>query len=215
MGAHQKVIIFNGPPNCGKDTASEAVRSFVQINAPWMKPTHMKYSEVLKKGAHSLYAAFHGWDFYDGEGRKEKNDPTGDFLGLSPRQAYIELFNALERLHGPEVLGWIMRKRISRSSHNGLIVCSDGGRPPELNPIIEYVGAKNVLIVEIHATGVTFADHNDIRSYVGDEVKKKHPGVTVVKIPNNIGTRSDRDIFKVLCQGVAKNWLDIEEKEDA
>jgi len=180
-----------------------------------MKPTHMKFSEPLKKGAHALYSAFHGWEFYDEDGRKDKNNPTGDFLGLSPRQAYIEMFNALEKLHGPEALGYIMRKRIVRNSFAGVVVCSDGGRLADLVPIIEHVGEKNVLIVEIHATGVTFDTHNDIRYYVGEEVLEKYPKVTVKKLPNRIGGRSDKEIFKILCQGVVKVWLDIEEKENA
>ena len=212
MSHHQKIIIFNGPPDSGKDFASEAVRSFVQIHAPWMKPTHMKFSEPLKKGAHYLYAAFHGWDYYDGDGRRDKNNPTGDFLGLSPRQAYIEMFNALERLHGPEALGYIARKRIVRNSFNGVVVFSDGGRLPDLAPLIEHVGEKNVLVVELHPTPVGEWDN---RKYVGDEVQAKYPKVTVKKIPNKIGGRSDKEIFKMLCQGVAKNWLDIEEREDA
>ena len=212
---HQKLIVFNGPPDCGKDTASDAVRSYIQIHATWMKPIHMKFSEPLKQGAHALYSAFHNYDFYDKDGRHDKNAPSGDFLGLTPRQAYIEMFNALERLHGPEVLGYIMRKRLVRNSFHSVVVCSDGGRMGDLSPVIAHVGEHNVLIVEIHATGVTFETHKDIRSYIGDEVKAKFPGVTVKRIPNKIGDRSDREIFRMLCQGVAKNWLDITEKEDA
>lgn len=212
MANHQKIIVFNGPPDCGKDTASDAVRSYIQIHATWMRPTHMKFAEPLKQGAHALYSAFHNYDYYDNDGRREKNNPSGDFLGLSPRQAYIEMFNALERLHGPEALGYIMRKRLVRNSFNSVVVCSDGGRLGDLAPVIEHVGQKNVLIVEIHATGVTEWDN---RCYIGDDVQAMYPDVTVKKIPNKIGGRSDREIFRMLCQGVAKNWLDITEKEDA
>jgi len=209
----KKIIIFNGPPNCGKDFASNAVLSYVRINANWWNPVHMKFSEPLKKGAHALYGSFHSWDYYDGDGRDEKNTPTGDFLGLSPRQAYIEMFNALERLHGPEALGYIMRKRIVRNHHATVVVCSDGGRLADLSPIIDFFGQDSVLVVEIHATGVELTWDN--RMYVGDEVQAKYPDVTVKRIPNKIGGRADKDLFKILCQGTAKNWLKIEEKETA
>jgi len=173
----------------------------------------MKFSEPLKKGAHALYDSFHSWDYYDGAGEAEKNIPGGDFFGLTPRQAYIEMFNTLERLHGPEALGYIMRRRIVRNSTHGVVVCSDGGRVPDLVPIIDFFGEESLLITEIHATGVAFEDHNDIRAYVGDDIKAKYPKVTVKKIPNKIGGRSDKDLFKILCQGVVKNFLEIEEPE--
>lgn len=209
---HRKIIIFNGPPGCGKDTGSEAVRSFVQIHAAYLKPTHMKFAEPLKKGIHDLYCAFHPWDYYDSnEGRKDKDKPCGDFFGLTPREIYIQAFEFLEMLHGGEALGYIMRKRIVRNSFNSVVVISDAGRMGDLEPIIDLVGEHNILIVEVYPSPAIEWDN---RKHIGDEVKAKFPHAHVTKIPNKIGDRSDRDIFRMLCQGVAKNFLKIEERED-
>lgn len=208
----RKVIIFNGPPGSGKDTGSEALRSFVQIHAPYLKPTHMKFSEPLKRAAHALYAVFHNWDYYDTkEGAPYKNMSSGDFLGLSPREAYIEMFRKLAELHDERALGFVMRKRIVRNNFNSVVICSDGGRLADLEPVINLVGQRNILVVEVHATGITW--DRDIRHYIGAEVQEKFPHVQVIKLPNTIGTREDKELFKMLCQGVAKKFLGIEERE--
>lgn len=207
----RKVIIFNGPPGAGKDFASDAVRSYIQINAPWMKPTHIKFSEPLKRAAHALYAAFHSWDYYDSkDGRPQKGASNGDFLGLSPREAYIEMFNKLAELHDSRALGFIMRKRMVRSNFNSVFVMSDGGRVDDLRPVIDLVGERNVLIIEIHTVGANWDGDN--RTYIGNNVLADYPNVTVMKLPNTIGDREDRDIFRMLCQGAVKKFLNIEEK---
>lgn len=208
----RKLIVFNGPPGVGKDTAAEAVRSFVSINAQYLRPRHMKFAEPLKKAAHALYAAHHGWEYYDShEGRSQKGLANGDFLGLSPRQAYIEMHQKiLKELHGPEALGFILKKRMIRE-HSQFYVLSDSGFIEELAPIIDWIGQRGTMIVELHAAGKDFT--GDSRGYIGDAVAAKYPKVTVKKLTNPIGDRDDLALFKILCQGLAKNFLGIEEKD--
>lgn len=208
----RKVIVFNGPPDVGKDTAANYVRSFVQINAPYYYPRHMKFSEPLKRAAHAIYDTFHGWEHYDSrDGRPQKGMSNGDFLGLSPREAYIAMHEKyLKIMHGDDALGWILRKRIVRQNNTKLIVLSDSGFPEELHPIINLVGERNTLIVELHMAGKTF--EGDSRSYIGDAIKATHPKVEVRKLANPFG---EKDLFKMLCEGIAKNFLKIEEKERA
>ena len=209
---NRKVIVFNGPPCCGKDTAAAYALSYIRQHAMYLTPMHMKFAEPLKKAAHDLYAVFHNWDYYDSkDGAPVKNMASGDFLGLSPRDAYIEMSNKLKELHGPSALGYIMRKRMVRHNSVGCFITSDGGFVDELEPLVSLLGQRNVLVVEIHAVDKTFV--GDSRGYVGNDVQMRWPKVTVKKLPNTIGTLEDKEFFKMLVEGTVKGWLGIEEKD--
>lgn len=208
----RKLIFFNGPPQCGKSFGASAVMEFIRANAPWTNVRFMDIAEPMKRAAHALYCTFHSWDYYDTkEGLPEKSLASGDFLGLSPREAYIEMFLDLERRHGPEVLGFIARKRITRAADGLIFVFPNAGRLPELVPLVNTFGANNILVIEVQMMGKTF--DGDIRGYIGDAAKEKWPSITVKKIPNVFGDQEDKDFYRMLCEGTVKNFLKIEEKE--
>lgn len=209
----RKIILFNGPPRCGKSYGSDCVMSFVRRNAAWTNPRLIDAAEPLKKAAHALYCSFHSWDYYDSkDGAHLKSLASGDFLGLSPREAYIAMSETLLKpLHGPEVLGFIMRKRITRESSSKIFVCPNSSFVPELKPLIDLFGQRNVMIIEVHAADKTF--EGDSRGYVGDKAKELYPHMHLVKLPNVFGSPDDKELFKVLCEGAAKKFLKIEEKE--
>lgn len=209
----RKVVFFNGPPRCGKSFGADCMRSFVQINAVYMQPRTLDFAEPLKKAAHALFDAFHSWDYYDTkEGMAQKSLACGDFLGMSPREAYISLSeDYLKPKFGEEALGYILRKRIVRYNGTNFFAVSNCGFLPELSPIVDLVGQRNVMIVEVHSAHRTFDE--DSRGYVGDAAKAEWPHITVKKLPNVIGGAEDRDFFKMLCQGLVKGFLKIEEKD--
>jgi hypothetical protein len=210
----RKFIVINGPPDSGKDTAANFIVSFIRRNAAHLCPMHIKFSEPLKKSAHALFDVFHNWDYYDSkEGRSQKNLANGDFLGLSPREAYIAMHQKiLDEMFGPEALGFIMRKRIVRHNSVQVFISSDGGFVDELEPIINLLGQRSVLLIELHAVGKTFEGDN--RNYCGEEAKKRWPKITLVRLPNTIGSADDKDLFRILCEGTAKKFLQIEEKDE-
>lgn len=209
----RKIVYFNGPPQVGKTFGAEAMRSFVQINATWMRPRHLDAAEPLKKAAHALYSVFNNWDYYDTkDGAPLKGLACGDFLGLSPREAYIALSEEyLKVKHGDEVLGHILRKRIVRENTSQFFVVSNCSFVPELRPVIDLFGQRNVMVIEVHAAGKDFKD--DSRGYVGEQVKKLYPHVQVKKLVNVIGDQEDKEFYKMLCEGLVKNFLNIEEKD--
>lgn len=209
----RKIVLFNGPPQCGKSFGSDCVMSFVRRNAVWTNPRMMDFAEPLKKAAHALYCSFHGWDYYDTkEGAPHKSLPNGDFLGLSPREAYIGLSeDYMKAKHGDEVMGFILKKRITRESSSKVFVVPNSGFVSELQPLIDLFGQRNVLIIEVHAAEKTFA--GDSRGYIGDAAKILYPHISVVKLPNVFGNQDDKDFFKMLCEGTVKKFLKIEEKE--
>lgn len=208
------VIAFNGPPRAGKDTASGAVCAVIRDRATWLQVRHMKMSDPLKKSAHALFAAFHSPDFYDlPENIQQKDLPCGDFLGLSPREVYISLHEEyLKKQFGAGAIGFINRKIMTRMHGARVFVFSDGGFVDEWLPIIEYVGEENFMLVEVHSATKDFS--NDSRGYIGDELKALFPKIKLVKLNNTIGDGQDRELFRVLAQGAAVNFLRHEMKDE-
>lgn len=206
------VIAFNGPPGVGKDTASMAICALIGERAPWLEVRHMKISAPLKAATHALFGAFHSPEYYDGEGRALKDLASGDFLGMSPREAYISLSEEYAKKINPAFFGYIARKAMVASRNTRLFIFSDAGFPIEWGPIIEYVGEKNFLLVQLYATGKDFSQ--DSRGYIGEELKAMFPGITVTNVNNTIGDKQDRELFRVFAQGAALNFLRHEVREE-
>lgn len=204
---NKKAIIINGPPGSGKDTAVRAIQSMIALEGRWMTAKHNKFSEGMKKAVHALYGLFHSPEALENERLKDK--PHSDLFGATPREEYIAMFHYLEQRHGPAVLGKLMEQEMRRQTKIDVHLLSDGGRADEIWPIISYIGAKNLCIIEIHARGKTFKD--DIREYIGNKIKNMQPKITLVKVPNQISDDPlDLELFRGLVQGVAKKFLGIE-----
>lgn len=207
-------IFFNGPPGVGKDTAAQAVAAYISYHAAWMHPLHMKIAEPIKDGAHRLFG-LKSWTtdrFDDPKLAPEKDIPCDEFFGQTPRQAYIDIATYARERFGTEFFGWIARRTMARSRFSQVFIFSDCGFADELGPIVDYVGPKNVLVVEIGAVGKSFA--NDSRGYIGTELKERFPDITVRSIKNEFGDVQDRELFKVYCKGAAKGFLKLEERAE-
>lgn len=209
----KKLILLNGPPGCGKDTGANAICAYVSKHAQYLAPRHFKFAEPLKKAAHALVDAFVSWDHFDRpEWAKLKDVPSGEFFGLSPRELYIKLSEGFAKpVFEKDFFGFVMRKRLGKAQGCMVAVISDAGFVEEVENLVKFVGADRVLILEIHANGKDFS--GDSRGYIGDEIKRLHPEVTLMKIPNDFGDINDRELFKVYCQGAAKKFLKLEERE--
>jgi hypothetical protein len=207
----RRLIVINGPPRVGKDTAQQYISRYVREHMPFSRPMTVKLSEPLKRAAHALYNVFHNWDYYDGEGKSQKGLAVGDFLGLSPRQAYIEMSNKLIEMHGPEVLGFLARKVIVRHNSTSVFIV-DCGMVEELRPLINLVGQRGTCVIEIHAADRSF--ENDSRGYIADKAKAEFPHITTFKIPNVFGDAADKEFFRVMCEGAVKKFLGIREDGD-
>jgi hypothetical protein len=208
------VIAFSGPPHSGKDTATNAVCSVIRERANWMQVRHIKLSEPLKKAVHALFCAFHSPDYYDlPENIAQKDIACGDFFGMTPREAYIAMSEELlKKIAGPAALGYIARKQMTRMQGTRVFIFSDAGFTDEWGPIVDFVGEENFMLVEIHTPNRDFI--NDSRGYIGDELKAKYPKMTLVKLNNVIGDDQDKQLFKILAQGSAINFLRHELKDE-
>lgn len=183
----KRVILFNGPPGSGKDTAALHV---------WSRRhniVHLKFSGTMK-AALPILLGLSKHEVADLE--EHKNDAQNQLAGLSWRQIQIDLSeHFIKPRLGAAAFGHIAVRQIKNSMSN-LILFSDSGFAPEAWPVVQYVGAENVLLVHIHRPGHTF--DGDSRSYI------ELPNITTVAI-HNTGTL---DAFHKRIDGVVSGWLD-------
>lgn len=159
-----RVILLNGPPRCGKDTASEFLCS-------WLNGVPQKISKILKLKTHAFYGLVgldnrpvpHDW-FEDA-----KDEPQACFEGLTPRQAYIAMSEQyIKPVHGDGYLGKVLAGLI-RSSDQILRaerthVVSDSGFRGEAEELVREFGAENIRLVRITRPGYDFK--HDSRGYI-------------------------------------------------
>lgn len=167
-----KIILLNGPPGSGKDTAANFFHD--EYGA-----YHTKFAKALKEATHALYGlGALPDDFFE----STKNKPNAVFFGLSPRQAYIKVSEELVKpALGQRFFGEVMRETCKRAVADGneVIVISDSGFAEEAQPLIREFGVANVRLLQIHAEarGCTF--EGDSRSYISI------PGVAPANVFNN------------------------------
>lgn len=151
-----KILLLNGPPGCGKDFAAELIRSHIPST------TLHKFARVLKERTHALYGVGdRPHDHYE----QCKDEPHADFLGLTPREAYIGVSERyFKPVHGEQVFGKLLAPELARPQVGyGLRVISDSGFLPEAEYLREHFGAHAVKLVSIQRDGTNF--DNDSRSY--------------------------------------------------
>jgi hypothetical protein len=193
------VVLLNGPPRSGKDTAAHGLLMYRPGSVL------LRFSTPLKAATHALFGlrgitADHYEDC--------KDTPSADFMGLSPRQAYIAVSEqAVKRTFGKSFFGRVMVERLRRvrgapspasvSHWPPMAVCPDSGFSIETAPVIREVGAANVILIRVHRPGFDFAQ--DSRSYISLEL------VNTVDV-HNTGTVAD--LQRAVCDAVTK-WLTL------
>ena len=186
----KKIVLLNAPPGAGKDFAAQ----FLVKN---VKDCRLdKFARVLKERTHALYG-FPNRDFMYYEDTKDI--PSTDFLGLTPRQAYIRVSETyFKPTHGARVFGELLSKELSNISEE-VIAISDSGFCEEAKVLIEKYGTSNVLLIKIHREGCDFSE--DSRDYIELPVVSKW-------ILNKGDASFEREVLSFVL-----NWLDNLEEE--
>lgn len=167
-----RTIVFNGPPNSGKDVLGLKVARAFGFNIASFKDSLYDiiadYFQIEKDTILSLC-----------NDRETKEKPSGLLNGLSPRGALIYVSEELIKpTKGEQYFGAKVAERLS-----GTTVLTDGGFDSELAPIVE--ASDYTLIVRLHREGCSF--EGDSRSYISDEIVSV-PGYNVDIIDfNNSG----------------------------
>lgn len=176
----KRVVLFNGPPRSGKDTAAASIPD----------ATLVRFAGALKCATHAAFGLP-----IDLDTEAVKDVAQDVFGGMSPRQAYIAMSEqAVRPVFGLNHWGSVLAARVVRSSAR-LFVIPDSGFASENPPLLEAVGADNVLLIRVHRQGKTF--EGDSRSYI------ELPGVKTVDLLN----AWDVDYLQTMARYQVRIWL--------
>lgn len=159
-----KVVFFNGPPHCGKDTAVRFLLNKYAEGPPY-HARRLSFASPLKLAVHALFAIDNPPGWYEKNDPDYKSNPTHpDFYDQNPRQAYIDMSEKYAKvLYGDDFFGQIALKRMQKQPHVKLWLISDSGFQSEALPVVHRYGKRNVLIVRMTRQGCSF--EGDSRSY--------------------------------------------------
>lgn len=201
----KRVVLLNGPPRCGKDTAAMGlVRGLQGICVP----VHHKFATPLAAGVQGIFGVSRSrWDYLYATA---KETPTPELLGMSPREAMIWLSEeVMKPKFGKDVFGRIAAEQIAMMK-DAVVVISDCGFAEEIIPVAREVGWENILIVNIYRPGCTYA--SDSRSYITPDLlyaaSAENPDPTFVQ-PDFLEVVNRKDIFAFrdeVIDGVTR-WL--------
>ena len=182
----KQLILFNGPPRSGKDTAADFV---------WHRYRNVrrfKLSQPLKDG---IKAFFNLTDAQVQHLEKNKSIPDPLLFNQSYRDVQISMSEhwAKDRF-GMRVFGNLAQREVI-ASPSSLFVCSDSGFAYEAEPLLKLFGLQNVLLVRLHRDSTSY--EGDSRSYI------ELPGVFTVNLINP-GTR---DEYHSALESVVSAWL--------
>jgi len=169
------LFLLNGPPRSGKDTAATLLGHLTGEGTM----SHWKLSTSLKERTHALYGlvGLDGRPLPAGFFEATKDETSERFLGLTPRQAYINVHELyLKPVHGPRILGTLLvaawhRSPFANSEH---VVVSDAGDDEQCQPLVDLMGVENTVIIHLSRPGTKWDNRRTFTI----------PGVRTVEVRN-------------------------------
>lgn len=182
-----KIILLNAPPRCGKDTLALALKQAFGASI-------VSYGEFPKNGAHAQFGmvGIHPKAFED-----TKDEPNADFMGLTPRQAYIDHAQKwMKPEYGPDIYARLMVQNLTKA-RTLITVVPDLGFQEEVDCLIPLYGIENMMVIQINRAEYTYARFKDSRDYVDNR------GCKFMEVENPEG-RADLMINEVL--PIVREW---------
>lgn len=156
-----KIVLFNGPPRSGKDTATQLALHYLGERGFFCR-----FAGPLKDAVHALFGLSRiQQEHFDSI--KDKASPQ--FFGMSPREAYIWMSELLVKpKFGNDFFANVAVNTIKslqcQTENNRVVVISDLGFNEEADTLVKAFGWDNVAIIHMKREGTSF--NNDSRSYV-------------------------------------------------
>lgn len=213
-----KLIVIEGPPGSGKDVMCDVVNKYIKKHAPWHTTELCIMAARAKKAVHVLFNLFEDPAILsilkDKEtGKRLKDMPHRDLpRNMTPRQAYIWLVEkCLRDEFGDDILGQMMLTEIQRSKCDVHII-NGIGHIVELEPLMSYVGARNLLVITLPAVGT--AQATDGREGIGHAVQHQYPKCTHIAVPAPFALDTNRELLTIMCQGAVKKFLHLTHEDE-
>lgn len=203
-----KIILLNGPPSSGKDTAAKHIRAWYNEKYYGLGIGNRSFC-LLDRMSMPIKRAFAGTMGLpitnDGivepwESQKEEIIPE---LGVSYRQWQIDFSESFLKCYRQEICGELLATRIGRRfSRNiaNLIVVPDCGFEIEIEILYARFPPANILLLRCHRDGFDFS--NDSRGYVNAP-----RGCACGDLQNG----GDGEYLQ-LVEAVVKSWLEEPER---
>lgn len=181
------IILLNGPPRSGKDTAVGIIKKLLLHSS-----YEYKLSKPLKQGMQILYDLHP--KVYLELSEDHKDTPSASLYGQTAREAQIALFKCLSKGCGEDVLAKMAIKFIDSKVTEEYVLISDSGRTIETQTLLEHFGYDKVGLIQLWRPGCNF--EGDIREYVC--INCRHH----TKVNNEF----ELDIFEAQIKKVLKEW---------
>ena len=146
-----RTLIVHGPPRSGKDTFVNNVADLVRDHH---RTLHRQVGQSLKEATHAFYQSLAGrrmdlvpgWDHFE----TCKETPQAFFLGLTPRDAYIQAHERLIKpLHGKTTLvNATVHAIYGQGRGHTLIVVSGLTGPEDVQVIADEIATPVVVNIE-------------------------------------------------------------------
>jgi hypothetical protein len=178
----KQIVIFNGPPKSGKDTLTDyLIKNYGNMQ-------HVKYAYSLKQMVHRVYDTP---EKHPEAYEKYKDQPLSEFIGLTPRQAYISMSeDYIKKNHGKDFFGLQLILTIKRrnTKEDDVFLVSDGGFDEELEPLLHNFDPSLISVVQLYRKNCSF--EGDSRNYFNVE-RFQSRGVKFIKLVNQANTPED------------------------
>ena len=180
----KKVVLFNGPPRCGKDTYANELLKYV----PSAKIFHL--AEVLKNTTHQTYGLYDiPYNYFE----DVKDFPVDEFYGKSPRECYIQMSESyLKPLHGNN---FFIKKAVDmiEKSNDDFWIIPDCGFDEEVKFLSNCENLKCVYVI-LSREGKNF--DFDSRKYIDtDLINMKKDSYFYKFIEENMIPENGEDIY--------------------
>lgn len=169
-----RIVILNSPPRGGKDHGASFLTKLINDSDDTNTAVHREMKNALIDITATMLGMSRG-SFLKNYDAPCSHSKTGWFKDvpmyivadnplLSKRQALIHMSERVVKpFFGKEAFGLIEANKVG-SEHEDYVFYSDGGFPEEVYPLIEKVGAENVMVIRIHKEGCSF--EGDSRQYL-------------------------------------------------
>lgn len=192
-----KILILNGPPRSGKDTAFKGIKEAYDD-----KIERIKFATPVKEACHVLLGNEYGEDEFE----DEKDTPSPYFFNVSPRKFYIELAEHVKKVFTQEFFGYVFLRRYRWKGYeqrDSILIVSDCGFNEELEPLKRFFDPTELCLVRIHREGKDYS--KDSRGYIRNAVDKEYdvfnvegnPGKMIAEIISIISKENFYEQYKI------------------
>ena len=193
------IVIFNGPPASGKDEAASLYKEKYGFGNLSFK--YQLFKETIKH-----FDVDERWfmEGYNDRTQKEKSEFA--LQGMSRREAMIHVSeDIIKPKKGLDYFGKSVAEEIFEDKNYAL---ADGGFVEELEPIIEKVGADNIVIVQLTREGCDYS--SDSRKYFNGRLINEWAVGSKTAIDNAYVLKEEMDIktYRVHNNGSLHNLHD-------